>query len=133
MRLRSVFTLIVGDVATLGLVTIAGFASHNELDSAGWRMLTTFIPLVIAWLAITPHLRLFEAEVAADARQLWRPFWGMILAGPLAAWIRGMWLNTPILPVFVLVLSGVSALALLAWRILYWIMLRGKASWTNSP
>jgi hypothetical protein len=44
----------------------------------------------------------------------------MVLAGPLAAWMRGVLLgNAPILPVFVVVLGGVSALALLAWRALY--------------
>jgi hypothetical protein len=125
MGLQGRYVLILGDIVTLALVTVVGFASHHELGSAGWRMLTTFLPLVIAWLAIAPHLRLFEVDSVRDARQLWRPVWGMILAGPLAAWLRGLWLKAPILPVFVLVLSGISALALLAWRILFRIWLRG--------
>ncbi len=132
MGLRKVYILISGDIATLGLVTVVGFASHNELGSAGWRMLTTFIPLVVSWLAIAPHLGLYEIRTTADVRQLWRPLWGMTLAAPLAAWLRGMWLNTPILPIFVLILGGVSAVALLAWRAVLWIIVRGKISWTSS-
>ena len=84
-------------------------------------MLTTFVPLVIAWLLIAPHLRVFQDAVTSDWKELWRPFWAMVLAAPLAAWLRGVWLDAPILPIFVVVLGGVSALALLAWRALYWV------------
>ena len=52
-------------------------------------------------------------------RQLWRPFWAMVLAAPLASWLRGVWLNAPIMPIFVLVLGGFSALGILAWRAVY--------------
>ncbi|HSF82532.1 MAG TPA: DUF3054 domain-containing protein [Anaerolineales bacterium] len=113
--------LILGDIITLGLVTVYGFASHNELGTAGWRILTTFVPLLVAWILISPHLGVFEVARVFDPRQLWRPFWAMVLAGPLAAWIRGAWLNTPIQPVFVLIIGGVSALAILAWRFLFWL------------
>jgi hypothetical protein len=113
--------LISGDVITLGLVTVFGFATHGEIGTAGVRMLSTFLPLAAAWLIIAPHLGVFEIQRTLDARQLWRPFWAMILASPLAAWGRGLILNAPILPVFVMVLGGISALALLAWRALYWV------------
>ncbi len=114
--------LIIGDIITLGLVTVYGFASHNELGSAGLRLLSTFLPLVIAWILMAPHLGLFESVRISDPRQLWRPFWAMILAAPLAAWIRGAWLNTPIIPIFVVIIGGVSAAAILAWRALFWLI-----------
>jgi hypothetical protein len=120
--------LLAGDTLIFAIVTIAGFAQHNELESAGLRMLTTFLPLVAAWLLLAPFSGVFAADRAADPRQLWRPFYTMLLAAPLAAWIRGAWLNQPVVPIFVLVLGGISALALLAWRTLYWwITTHGRA------
>lgn len=118
--------LVVGDILVLGVVTLTGFASHDELGTAGMRMLTTFVPLVFAWFLISPWLGVFQEENTVNPRQLWRPFWAMVLAGPLAAWIRGAWLQRPILPIFVVVLGGVSALALLAWRIIYWLIYSGR-------
>jgi hypothetical protein len=49
----------------------------------------------------------------------------MIFAAPLAAVLRGFFLNAPILPIFALVLSATSALGMLVWRgIWYWISKR---------
>jgi hypothetical protein len=118
--------LLGGDIVTLGLVTIVGFATHGTLGTAVLRMFTTFIPAVLAWLLAAPFLGVYDVQRAADYRQLWRPVWAMVLAGPLATWLRGVALgNAPIPPVFVAVLSGVSAMALLAWRGIY-ILLFGR-------
>jgi hypothetical protein len=112
--------LLAGDTLIFALVTVTGFNQHHELGSAGLRLFTTFLPLVAAWLLVAPFLGVFDAGHAADPRQLWRPFYAMLLAAPLAAWMRGAWLYRPIEPVFVLVLGGACALALAVWRILYW-------------
>lgn len=112
--------LVAGDILVLLLVTIFGFATHGELGSAGLRMLTTFVPLVVAWALVAPHLGVFDLEKSSQAGQLWRPFWAMVLAGPLAAWLRGTLLNAPIVPIFVVVLGGICAIALFLWRLLYW-------------
>ncbi|MGW8249125.1 MAG: DUF3054 domain-containing protein [Anaerolineales bacterium] len=114
--------LIIGDSATLAAVTVFGFASHGTLGPAGMRLLTTYIPLLVAWFLVAPHLGVYDPARAADPRQLWRPFWSMVLAAPFAAWMRGAWLGTAILPIFVVVLGGISALAILGWRFLYWII-----------
>jgi Protein of unknown function (DUF3054) len=116
----ALWILIAGDVLVLLLVTVFGFATHGELGSAGLRMLTTFVPLVVAWALVAPHLGAFDLERISQPSQLWRPFWAMVLAAPWAAWLRGALLNAPVLPVFVVVLGGVCALALLVWRFLYW-------------
>lgn len=116
---RERIILIFGDIITLGLVTIIGFASHGTAGTAGSRMLTTFIPLVVAWFLIAPFLRVYDPQVAGDWRQVWRPFWGMVLAAPMAAWMRGVILDAPILPLFVIILGGVSALGILLWRVLF--------------
>lgn len=125
-RLLRQFVLLGGDMVMLALVTVAGFARHGELATGGVRLLTTFIPLVVAWLLSAPFLGAFSLQRAADLRQLWRPFWAMLLAGPMAAWLRGVWLSEPIEPIFVAVLSGVSILALLAWRGLFWVAISRK-------
>jgi hypothetical protein len=118
-RKAQISILIIGDVITLALVTGFGFATHGTLGTAGSRMLATFVPLLVAWAAVAPFLGAYAPERARQAPQLWRPFWAMVLAAPLAAWLRAVWLNAPILWLFVLVLGGFSALGILAWRALY--------------
>ncbi len=120
--------LVIGDALTMALVTAVGFASHGTLGTAGMRMLTTYVPLLVAWFLIAPYLGVYDLEFAGEIRQLWRPFWAMVLAAPFAAWLRGAWLGTAILPIFVVVLGGFSALGILAWRILYWGITRRIAS-----
>jgi hypothetical protein len=119
--------LIIGDLIALILVTIWGFATHGELGTAGTRMLTTFVPLSIAWAAVAPFLGLYDPSRAKDLRQIWRVLWAGVLAGPLAAWLRGVWLNAPIIPIFVLVLGGVGAVGILIWRLLYVFFARRSA------
>ncbi len=124
--------LLAGDLITLALVTVIGFATHGEAATAGSRMLTTFAPLTIAWFFVAPFFGVYEPQRAADYRQLWRPFWAMVVAGPMAGWLRSVLLgivnqnglNTPILPVFVVVLGGFAALAVLVWRLIAAFILR---------
>jgi hypothetical protein len=119
--------LITGDLVTLAIVTLVGFATHAELGAVA-RMPTTFIPLVISWLLVAPFFGVFDLPRIQSWKSLWRPFYAMVVAGPLAAWMRGMWLGAPILPIFVVVLGGFAALGLLAWRIIFWFLwLRRKA------
>jgi hypothetical protein len=133
---RAIVILFLGDLLTLALVTVYGFANHQELGAAGGRILATFIPLLVAWLLVAPFLGVYDPDRAADPRQLWRPFWAMVLAGPMAALLRGMMLGLmqgvptgqPIQPIFVVVIGGISALALLAWRALYVLAARRMIS-----
>jgi hypothetical protein len=116
---RRQLILMAGDLIVLVLVTAVGFANHGTLVSAGERILATFVPLVAAWFMVAPFLGAYDVNRARDLRQLWRPFWAMVLAGPMAALLRGFWLNSPILPIFVVVLGGISALSILGWRLIY--------------
>ncbi|MEE9188570.1 MAG: DUF3054 domain-containing protein [Anaerolineales bacterium] len=116
------FVLIAGDIITLAIVTVIGFASHGTADTAGSRILTTLIPLVVAWFLIAPFLQVYDNQISRDGRQLWRPLWAMILASPMAAWLRGLMLSSPILPIFVIILGGVSAVAILVWRGIFWLV-----------
>ena len=109
-------TLVIGDVICLAIITIVGFVRHGTLESGGLRILITFVPVVIAWYLVSPFLGVYDLKKAMNPRELWRPFWAMAVAGPLAAWLRGVWLNSAILPIFVLVLTGFDSVALLVWR-----------------
>jgi hypothetical protein len=114
--------LLLGDALTLALTTVFGFAFHDELGTFSTRMLATFIPSLAAWLLVAPHLGAFDPRRMGQFNELWRPFWAMVLAAPMAAWLRGVWLSTVILPVFVVVLGGISALALLLWRVIFYFV-----------
>ncbi len=59
-------------------------------------------------------------EVTANARQLWRPFMAMVLAKSLAVLLRAMLLNTVVLPIFGVVLSGSAGIGMLLWRVLWY-------------
>jgi hypothetical protein len=119
---RLLAILVVGDILTLTLVTIIGFVSHNTLNSAGYRMLFTFIPLVLGWFAVAPFFGAYNFIYLHYPAQIWRPIWAMLIAAPLAAWLRGMGLHSPIQPVFVLVIGGVAASAILIWRIVFYLL-----------
>ena len=119
---RAVFWLAAGDGGALLLVTLAGFATHGELESAGLRLLSTFVPLCAAWALIAPWLGLYDLEKSGQPAQLWRPLAAMLLAAPLAGILRGFWLNAVVLPIFVLILGASAALGLLIWRVI-WIWL----------
>jgi len=118
--------LIGGDAAALAVVTAAGFATHGELASAGLRMLTTWVPLCLAWALIAPWLGLYDVSLVYQFRQMWRPALAAALAAPMAGLLRSLALGSaPILPIFVLVLGATSALALFAWRIL-WVLFQNR-------
>ena len=112
--------LILGDVLAILVTTFIGFATHGE---AGLfflpRMAAAFFPLVIAWFLLSPFLGLFQQEITANPKQLWRPILAMIFAGPLAAVMRGLLLNAPIIPIFAVVLGATSAFGMLVWRGIY--------------
>lgn len=125
-RSKIPISLILGDVIVVLLVTVVGFESHNRLSAGMVRMLATFIPVLVSWVLIGVHVGVFDPARAADPRQLWRPLWAMVLAGPFAGWMRGLLLGTSVPPIFVIILGGISALALLAWRTLYWFLTRKR-------
>jgi hypothetical protein len=115
--------LLIGDILVLGGVTLTGFATHGETGAVWGRMLATFIPLVASWLLVGVVAGVYNVRRVVEWKQLWRPFYAMVVAGPFAGWMRGMLLgNAPIIPIFVMVLGGISALALLAWRALAWLL-----------
>lgn len=107
--------LAAGDVVAIAAVTLIGFGVHGGPASPG-RMAATFLPLTVAWFLVGALFRVLDPVVAADRRALWRPPAAMLLAAPLAAYMRAVVLDVPIVGVFVAVLGGTSALGIALWR-----------------
>lgn len=124
------WALPAGDGLVLLAVTLAGFANHNS-SLADARWLTTFLPLCLAWALIAPWLGNYEPGVWRDPLQAWRALLAMALAAPFAAFLRAVWLNGTIIPIFVVALGGVSALSLTAWRVVWALLARRGFAWTK--
>jgi hypothetical protein len=122
---KSTWSLVVGDIIALAIITVIGFASHGETAvSFVPRMSTTFIPLIASWFLIAPWLELFNAAVTSEPKQLWRPPLAMLLAAPMAAILRATLLNAVALPLFTIILGGSAALGMLIWRGFYFLLNR---------
>ncbi|MEW6093874.1 MAG: DUF3054 domain-containing protein [Chloroflexota bacterium] len=118
--------LLLGDVLTIALLTLIGFATHGELQTSFLaRMFTTFLPLLAGWFLIAPWLGLFRPEITKEPRQLWRPFLAMLLAAPIAGTLRAVMLGSVVLPLFVGILGGSAAIGMLIWRAI-WLLIHRK-------
>lgn len=117
--------LLAGDVLALGVVTALGFITHGETDLSFLpRFFANFIPLAVAWILLAPWFGLFQEDITSNPRQLWRPVLAMLYAAPLAALIRAWLLHSAVIPIFAIVLGGTSALGILLWRGLYFLLRR---------
>jgi hypothetical protein len=133
MKLPLIPWLILGDSAVLALVTAAGFATHGTLQSAGGRLLATFIPLLVTWLLLAGLLGQFKPELLNQPRQLWRVALGVVLASLAAAIGRAAWTGGAITPIFVMILVATNTLAMLVWRAVLVILTRqGRVIWMRS-
>jgi len=125
--MRRLVVLVLGDILSLAVITLIGFANHKELATFPLeRILATFLPLLAGWFLIAPWLGLFKLEITSNPRQLWRPIFAMGLAAPLVGLLRAMMLNGVVIPLFVLILGGSAALGMLVWRVLWWLLTRNK-------
>ena len=114
------YILVLGDILTIALITIIGFASHGEAGVSFLpRMAAAFFPLLIGWFLLAPGMDLFQNELTHNARQLWRPALTAFFAASLAVILRGLILNAPIIPIFGIVLGATTALGMFLWRGLY--------------
>lgn len=119
--------LIVGDIATIALVTVIGFATHGETELSFLpRVAAVFFPLTLAWFLLGPWFGLLDLEVVTNSRRLWRPLLAMIFAAPLAVVLRGLILNAAIIPIFAVILGLTSAFGMVIWRWIYFLLMRRK-------
>jgi hypothetical protein len=117
--------LYAGDMLAIAIITLIGFAKHGETALSFLpRMGAVFIPLMISWFLLAPWFGLFQQEIISHRNQLWRPAFVILFAAPLAAVLRGLILNAPIIPIFVIVLGGTTVLGMVLWRGLYFLLNR---------
>ncbi len=115
--------LVAGDLVAILALSLIGFLSHNAVITPRW--LATFLPACAAWALVAPWIGNYQAQSASRPIHFWRAALAGFLAAPLTAWLRGMWLNAAIPPVFVLVLCLTTAFAMGVWRLLWgWIAQR---------
>lgn len=127
MSRKIILFTALGDVVVLMLLTVTGFAFHGE-QRAVLRMLSTLVPLMVAWAPSALPLGVYDEQHLRRWQSLWRPFWAAVLAVPLAAWLRALWLSTVVIPTFVAVLGAFTVLFLTLWRTAWWFFfLRQRA------
>lgn len=118
LDLKSLTILILGDLLVVLAATLAGFANHGELQPAAFnRIVATFVPFSAAWFLASPWLGCFDARRAMGRGRMWRAPLAALLAAPLGAVLRGLWLGTPVLPVFAVVMGAVLGAAMFVWRL----------------
>jgi hypothetical protein len=119
--------LIIGDILTIAVLTVIGFATHGEVGASFVaRMGATFFPLSFAWFLSAPWFELFDEQVSSNPKLLWRILPVMLLAAPLAVILRAALLHSAAQPFFALILGSMNALGMLIWRGIYLFILRGS-------
>jgi len=69
----------------------------------------------------------FNPQITFDPKQLWRPPLAVLLAAPMASFLRAAFLNSVALPLFTLILGGSAAIGMFIWRGAYTWINRRKA------
>lgn len=124
MRVRwmDFLPLFLGDAVAVFVISVVGFAFHGSALARVW---STFLPMLIGWALIAPWLGLYQPQIFSRMPQIWRAGLAALLAAPIAGVLRGWWLNSAVLPVFVGVLGATAALGMILWRAL-WAWHTGK-------
>jgi len=112
--------LIIGDIISLAILTVIGFATHGETGISFLpRMGVIFLPMVCGWFALTPWFGLSDEQITANPKNLWRIILVMLFLAPLAATVRAALLGAAMLPLFPLILGSSNAIGMMVWRWLY--------------
>lgn len=126
--------LFVGDFLVLMLFAVLGRSSHAMDVSTGTlpAVMNTAAPMMLGWLLAGIVTGVYTtAGMYPTGRVLLRTLLTGVIAGPLGVALRALWLGRPIIPTFVLVATGTSALMMLVWRF-GWSRLR-RLWWPELP
>ncbi len=121
--------LILGDIVSLAILTVIGFATHGETGFSFLpRMGVIWLPMLFGWFVLTPWFGLSDEQVIANPRNLWRIILVMFFVAPLATTVRAALLGAAMLPLFPLILGGSNAIGMMVWRWIYIFIARRAAS-----
>lgn len=124
------FVLLVDDAIAIFAITFLGLSFH-QMDAVLFERLPfTAIPYFIAWAIAAAALQLYNPDLATRPAHLWRvPVAAAVAALPAAA-LRSLWLGTPLVPIFVVVMGAIVAVGLLVTRSIF-ALIFGKALTKN--
>lgn len=117
--------LLIDDALAIFGVTFIGLSFHQMDGMWMERLPYTFIPYFVTWVIAAAALQLYSSSVATQPGQLWRVLVGAAVAALPAAALRSLWLGTPMVPMFVLIMGVTVAVGLLITRSIY-ALLFGK-------
>lgn len=104
MKFPQIF-LLVDDAIVFFLISLIGISFHQTDISLFARLPYTLLPFLAAWLFCAATLRLYDLTTASAWRQLWRVPIASALAAPIGGSLRALWLGTPVIPIFVIVMG----------------------------
>ncbi len=120
--------LILGDIISLAILTVIGFATHGETGFSFLpRMGVIWLPMLFGWFVLSPWFGLSDEQVIISPRNLWRIILVMLFVAPLAATVRAALLGAAMLPLFPLILGGSNAIGMMVWRWIYIFIARRAA------
>jgi len=122
--------LLVDDGMVVFLVTLIGIRFHQTDPSIFTRLPYTLLPFFAAWIFFVALLQMYDPTIASSWKQLWRVPAAAALAAPTGAAIRSVWLNTPYMPIFAIVMGAALAIGLLLSRSVFILALGHR--WSNS-
>jgi len=125
---KDLILLAVVDAVLLLLITLSGYLMHYAgVEAFSLRWMSTFLPLCLAWAASAGLAGLFRVEKMNWFEALWRATLAGALAAPAALMLRGYYLSAAIQPIFMLAMTGMTALVMGVWRAA-WAGFRPKIS-----
>ncbi len=108
--------VLIGDVIVVALMTVIGFASHQQFGAIG-RMALTFVLAFAGWVWFAPWFGLFDESICrTPGRVWWRVAWAWTAVGPFVTVIRSLVLMSPLNPVFTVVFTVTQLVAFVIWR-----------------
>jgi hypothetical protein len=107
-------TLMLGDILAIAILTVIGFATHDEFDlSYLSRMGTTFFPMLIGWFLAATWVDLFDERVISNHN-----YFGVFTCHGLPHCLRSFYPNSraAVLPSLTLILAVPMRWVCWFWR-----------------
>lgn len=123
---RASLPLVIGDIIVIVLFTAIGREQHGMLSrlDALLGTLTTAAPFVLGWLLVTPWLGAYRPKAWVSPMSAVKTLLIVFLPGIAAgALLRALFIGRFSPPIFYAVTAGFLVLMLVAWRLLYAVVM----------